>query len=266
MRQLMEYKIISGSVIEIHRSFMHVRRPEEARPGRAPKVAGNTSERKIKANKQSSIRSAAQVLNCNIGAGDVHVVLKYDDAHLLEDYEAAEADLKRAFSKFRYEFKKLFGNNPKIFWTTANWSPHRNAPARLHHHVVIKAEAFEILKTIWDRGSLSADWIDDRKDHTDLAAYIIANVHDRPSKQSWHCTRNMERPIITEPEPVDDVEAVKAPKDSVIKQHESYSDEEGHVTSSYLRCTLPAAPYIRGGKVVMPRPQRRKHKEAYHDT
>lgn len=256
----MEYKIISGNVVETRRSYLSVRDTTQPSKGQAKKVAGHTSARKIAANEQESVRQFARIINTNYRAGDGHLVLKYDNDHLPPSYEDAEADLKRYFARLRYEIRKRGLVMPVLSWVTANWRPKHRCPARLHHHVVVPASVIELARSLWQGGGFSMETLDGRGDHTDLAAYMIDNVHDRPGKHSWHTTRNAARPIVTEPEPVANIEDVQPEKGAVIKAHEKSTDEEGHVTSTYLRCLLPYRPYVRGGKVVKPALKKRKDK------
>ena len=257
MKQLMEYKIISGRVTEIRRSWLPVRKAGEPAPKRAPRVAGASSEKKIRENEKSSAMAAARVVNATFGKGDCFVTGKYDDDHLPADYDAAERDVNKALRELRCRFRESFGRNPKIFRVTANWSPKRNAPARLHQHLIMERDAEPIFREIWQGGGYSMEELDNRGDHSDLAAYLVANVNGRPGKKKWHASRNVARPIYTEPVPVDDVEDVRPEKGSVIKEHIANCDEDGHVTSTYMRCLLPTAPKIRGGKIIQPRAEKR---------
>lgn len=258
MKRLVEYKIISGNVMETRRSYMALRSKPEEKSKRAPRVAGNSSEKKIKANELSSARELARVLNCNFGAGDVHIVLKYPGNTVPTSYEAAEEHLKKILAKLRYEFKKQHNINPQMVWVTANWSPHRKAPARLHHHLVVEASAFDIVRKLWPEG-LSAEFLDSRADHSDLAGYLVDNVNGRPNKKKWSCSRNMARPTYTEPELVDDVEDVRPEKNAIIKEYTPSVNDDGRVISTYLRCVLPVTPKVRGGKVIMPRCEKAKN-------
>ena len=259
MKQLMEYKIISGRVVETRRSWLSVRQAGEPVKRRAARVAGATSEKKIKANEISSSRELARRINAVFLPGDALVTPKYVAEHLPSSYEEAEDYLKKALRQYRKEFKKAYGRSPKMVWVTANWSPSRNAPARLHHHIVVEAEGVEMLRRLWQGGGMSIEFLDNRGDHSDLAAYMVANVHGRPAKKKWHCSRGLADEIIyTEPVPVEDVEDVRPEKDAVIKEHETSCDEDGHVTSSYLRCVLAEKPKVRGGKIVMPKSGKRQ--------
>lgn len=249
----MEYKIISGRVVEVRRSLLPVRSAEESRPGRSARVAGTSSEAKVKRNERECRKELARVLNCNFGAGDLHVVLKYEEEILPESYEAAEERLKKFIRDYRREFQKAHGRAPKMVWVTANHSPKRNAPARLHHHLVIERDGLELASRLWTGGGFSSERMDNRVDHSDLAAYLADNVQGRPNKKKWHCSRNMARPIYTEPVAVEDVEDIHEEKGSIIKEHEITCDEDERPIASYIRCVVPIAPKVRGGRIVMPK-------------
>lgn len=255
----MEYKIISGRTVEIRRSWLPCRKAGEEKPTRSARKAGSSSEKKIKANEKSSVRELARAINCTMDAGDIFVTFKYDQEHLPGCYEEAERILNKVLEKLRKQFRKQHGRNPQMFWVTANWSPKRNAPARIHHHLVIEQEAEVLLSKLWQGGSLILVYLDNRGDHSDLAAYMVGNVHGRPGKKKWHASRNVERPIYTEPVEVDDVEGVQAEPGSVIKDCEESKDEDERVISKYIRCLLPEAPKVRGGKILLPRRRRVKN-------
>lgn len=257
MKKLMEYKIISGRTVEIRRSFLPCRKAGEERPVRAPRKAGSSSEKKIKANETSSVRQLARGINSTMEAGDIFATLKYDSEHLPATEEEAIQLMVKFLRKLKAEFRKQYGRNPQHFWVDANWSPKRNAPARLHHHLVIEREAEGMLSRLWQGGGLILVYLDNRGDHSDLAAYMVGNVHGRPGKKKWHASRNVERPIYTEPIEVDDVEGVQAEPGSVIKDCEESKDEDERVISKYIRCLLPEAPKVRGGQIILPRRRRR---------
>lgn len=255
--RLMEYKIISGPVVEIRRSLFSENR-DYSKP-RGTRRAGASSERKIKANEKSSERNLARVINCNFEAGDALVTLKYDSDHYPETitYESAKKDMKRFRDKLNRAYQNATGKKLRAVWVTANWSPKRNAPARLHHHLVLPSDALEIVRTLWIRhggaGAFEMTAIDNRGDHTDLAAYMMANVSGRPAGENkWSCCRGMDRPIYTEPVEVTDMEGVQPERGSVIKDVEESRDEDGRLIGKYVRCLLPKRPTVRGGQIVLP--------------
>lgn len=259
MKRLMEYKIISGRVVEIKRSYMSS--TSAYRKPRGTRRAGSSSEAKIRANEKSTVRNLARLINCNFDTGDAQVVLKYDPEHYPPGfrYEDAAGCLKKFLTKLRRLYARATGKKLRAVWVTANWSPHRQAPARLHHHLVLPGDALELARQIWTGGGFSMELLDSRGDHTDLAAYMIENVHGRPAGENrWSSCRGMERPIMTEPEEVSDVEDVKPEYGSTIMDVEHTQDEDGRVTGSYLRCRLPERPKIRGGQILLPRKGMRK--------
>lgn len=275
MKQWMEYKIVSGKTVETKRSLLSVRSKMEPKPRRAPRVAGNSSEKKIKANEKSSALELARGMNSTMKPGDVHFSLKYDDdAHLpgrdaehpLGTYEAGKAAMKKFLDEVRRAFKKEFGRNPKMFWVTGNWSTKYKKPARIHQHLVIERDALTIVINLWGRvASPEADWItflDSSGDYSNLAAYLVDNVHNvPPNTRKWHASRNVSRPTYTEPVPVDDVEGIQPEKNSVVKDYVASVDEDGRVISTYMRCVLPVAPKVRGGKLIIPRTEKRGGKK-----
>ena len=258
MKKLMEYKIISGRVVETRRSWMPVRQTGEPTPTRGTRRAGSSSEKKIKSNEQESARRLARAVNSTVQAGDLFATLKYDDPHLPADYGQAEADLARFLRILRREFRKQFGRLPWCFWVTANWSPKREAPARLHQHLIIERDAYALLGKLWQGGGLNIELLDNRADHSDLAAYLVANVQGQPAKKKWHASRNVQREIYTEPVEVQDVEDVQPEKGAVIKEHQVTQDEDGRVVGTYLRCVVAAPVKVRGGQIVIPGARKRR--------
>lgn len=262
MRKLMEYKIISGRVVETKRTWFS----DNNEPGRKRNRRANpSSEKKIRANEKGSMRNLARVINCNFEAGGIFCTLAYDSGHYSEsfDYEAAKADLKKFRTKLRKAYTSQTGKKLKAIWVTANWSPHKNAPARLHHHMILPGDALEIAREIWQQfggaGTFKMEDIDGRGDHTDMAAYMMENVKGRPAgENTWSCCRGMDRPIYTEPVPVMDLEDIQPEYNSIIMDVEENRDDEGVLISKYVRCKLPSRPEVRGGQIILPKKGRKK--------
>lgn len=267
MRQLMQYRIISGRTVEIRRGLFSTG-PTYRKP-RGTRRAGTSSLKKIKANEKSCVLSCGRKINCNFGAGDVFLTMKYDDAHYPKDlsFDQAEADIKKFLRRVRKEYRKETGESLKAVWVTANWSVHRQTPARLHQHIVLPSAALEIARKAWTEiGGLGTVWIrelDDEGDYTKLAAYMVENVRGLPTgKQKWHCCRGMAEPTCTEPEPVGDVESLQPDYDgsglAVVKAVEETKDEDGRVVGKYMRTVWKSPPRIRGGQIVMPKRRGRR--------
>lgn len=261
MRRLMEYKIISGPVVETKRSWFAMK--EYSKPRGTRKAA--SSEKKIKANEKNSTRNLARVINCNFEAGDVFATLSYDGEHYPPDldYDKAKLDLKKFRTKLRKAYAAGTGKPLKAIWVTANWSPHKDAPARIHHHMVLPADATELARVIWQEfggaGSFKMEGLDSRGDHTDLASYMTANVHGRPAGENkWSCCRGMERPIYTEPVEVTDMEDMQPDYGSIVKDVEETRDDDGALIGKYMRCLLKEKPKVRGGQIILPKRQTRR--------
>ena len=266
MRRLMEYRIVSGRTVEIRRSWISTAR--DYHKPRGHRRAGSSSAAKMKANERDCVRRLARLINCNFEAGDAQVALKYDDLHYPGEYETAKAVLTKKFlPMLRKEYRKVTGKNLQAVWVTANWSPKKEAPARLHHHIVLQRDATEMARKIWEErfgglGSFAMESLDGRGDHTDLAAYMAANVHGRPAGENkWSACRGMKQPIYEEPVEVKDVEDIQPIYLARVHDVSESRDEDGRIISKYMRCTLPERPKIRGGQIIYPRRQGRKRNE-----
>lgn len=275
MRQLMQYRIISGRTVEIRRGLFSIG-PTYRKP-RGTRRAGTSSLKKIRSNEKSCILNCGRKINCNFGAGDVFLTLKYDDAHYQKDlsFEQAETDIKRFLRKLRKEYGKKTGEKLKAVWVTANWSVHRQAPARLHQHIILPSSALEEARKIWSEiGGTGTVWIrelDDEGDYTKLAAYMVENVRSvKAGKQKWHCCRGMAEPEITEMEPVADLDNIQPDYDgtglAVVKAVEETTDEDGRVIGKYMRCVWKAPPKIRGGQIVLPNKRRRRRQSCHEQV
>ena len=232
---------------------------------RGTRRAGTSSEKKIRANEKSSERNLARVINCNFEAGDIFCTLSYDSGHFSEyfNFDQAKEDLKKFRTKLRKVYNSQTGKKLKAIWVTANWSPHRGAPARLHHHMILPGDALEMARELWQQhggpGTFKMEDIDNRGDHSDLAAYMAENVHDRPAgENTWSCCRGMDRPIYTEPIEVTDMEDIQPEYGSIIMDVEENRDDDGVLISKYMRCKLKERPAVRGGQVVLPKKPGRK--------
>lgn len=262
MRVPMEYKIISGSVVEVKRTWMNAL-PNVKKP-RGTRIAGNTSLRKIKQNEIEKKKQLARILNANIEKGWNFATFKYDDEHLPADYNALKESGKKFLRDFRTAFKAAYGRNPRYIWTNANWKPLKDGrgdcPARLHHHLVVEPCSWDMLRELWPTpNGVSIEPIDGRADHTALAKYLVDNVHGLERGQCvWTTSRgNLLKPIYTEPEPVSDIESIEIIPTARQTAFERLDDEDGRTVSTYVRCILPCKPTVRGRQIILPRPPKR---------
>ena len=272
--RLMEYKIISGRTVETKRSWFPT--GQAARKPRGTRRAGASSVRKIKANEKNRIMNLARTINCNFEAGDCLFTAKYDDRHYPDpdpslppedqreaQFQAAKQNQKKFLQKLRKDYEKETGKKLKAVAVTANWNQKKDIPARLHHHLILPSDATEIAKKLWYRfggiGTVREDDLNNEGDYTRVASYLFNNVHGRPAGENiWFLNDTATTEIYTEPVEVREVEGVQAEYQSVIKEHYSIRDEDGQAISSYIRCTLPERPKVRGGQIILPKRTRRK--------
>ena len=261
MRIAMEYHIIAGKSIETRRCWMIARK--KGKSFRGTRIAGNTSAKKIAANERDAVRRAARTLNANFWKGFLLVTLKYSDARLPADYDAAAKECERFMRKARAAHRKTTGAGLQYFSVTANWSPRRQAPARLHHHVVMDMASLDMLSQLWPEGEIYVDVIRQPGDLSRLASYLLANVVGRPGKKKYSCSKGMEKPIATEPVEVDDVEGVEPLQGAYVIDGAPTYDEDGRVIGGWLLQRVDEPPKVRGSMVVLPkRRKKRRHEDS----
>ena len=275
MRKLMEYHIISGRTVETRRTWLPSGPTVQKKRG--VRRAGASSLKKIKANERSCVMNLARTINCNFGAGDWFVCLKYDDMHYPagesadpaekreQEYQAAKRILTKKFlPKLRSVYREITGKPLKAVWVTANWSTKQKHFCRIHHHLVLPADALAIANDIWREiggldGTLQAECLNSEGDYSRIAAYMIDNVQGRPAGENrWSGCRGMEKPVISEPVEVEDVEGIMPLRDEVVKDVIEHADENGRIISKYMRGVFPERVTVKGGQIILPGSRRRK--------
>lgn len=272
MKTLMKYHVISGRVIEEQASLLSAK--ADRKKPRGVRRAGASSEAKIKANERSSTLRLARGIEVNFQAGDAFLTCKYDAAHYpgslsaaenvpgSEGFEKAEAILGKFLRKLRADYKKQTGKTLRAYWETANWSPRREAPARLHQHLILPSDAVELARRLWPgfggEGTVIVKDLDSDPDRTRLAEYMVGNVHGRtPGMKGWSGSRGMDKPVLSEPVEIDSIDALQPPPGAVMKEVREITDEDGIVVGKYMRYVLPTPPKMRGGQIIMPRAPKR---------
>ena len=275
MRKLMEYHIISGRTVETRRTWLPS--GPTVRKKRGVRRAGASSLKKIKANERSCVMNLARTINCNFGAGDWFVCLKYDDMHYPagesadpaekreQEYQAAKRILTKKFlPKLRSVYREITGKPLKAVWVTANWSTKQKHFCRIHHHLVLPADALAMANDVWREigglnGTLQAECLNSEGDYSRIAAYMIDNVQGRQAGENrWSGCRGMEKPVISEPVEVEDVEGIVPLRDEVVKDVIEHADENGRIISKYMRGVFPERVTVKGGQIILPGSRRRK--------
>lgn len=260
MRKLMEYRIISGAVMEVRRTWLPSRDCDTIKK-RGIRIAGNSSEKKIRQNEQEAIKQLARLLNANLEKNWMLVTVKYDDAHLPTERAALKKSIAKYLKAVRAAFKAEHGRTPRYLAVNGTWSVKNERPARWHHHIVIEACSRDLLAELWHGGgSVICEDIDNRQDHTALAVYLYRNTERAERGECrWSTSRgNLAKPIYTEPVEVSDgVEGIQPLPNSTLMDMTRLDNEDGKPISAYIRCVLPARPKVRGGQVILPKPPKR---------
>lgn len=130
MRTKVKYYIVSGRTVEtvISRIDINARYQKPRRK----RIAGKSTEKKIKANEIAQQRSLARTINCNFGTGDMWTSLKFDDIRLPSSRDEAEKIAEKIIKKLRARFKAKHGYNPKYIYTVSDVDARTGKPTRLH--------------------------------------------------------------------------------------------------------------------------------------
>ena len=222
----MERVIVSGRVVERYR-YRVSRTPAE----KSMRRKGGTLPRKQDENERSAVKRLARLINCNFEAGDLHLGLSYDDAHLKtmvggdidELNRTANAELKKFMRRLKRELEKQ-GVEMKAIPFSSDMDGRTGELVRVHHHVIIKGEGFRWvdkvmyvgereLEKIWGKGTIHIEPLWDQGDYTPLAAYLMRQVRRIPDQRKYSPTRNLKKPVLMSEKIVyEDTREIQPPK------------------------------------------------------
>lgn len=186
-------------------------------PGERPKKsAGRTASdiRKVQQNEASAVKRVARLLNANFKEGDILLGLDYDESgmnkiisraekikknraargenseeELVEEMEAikiaAEQELKN------YLRRVLRKAEIKYIAITSDMDGQTGESVRVHHHLVVNAEALEVCREKWTHGRVRADRLSGQADYTPVAAYLLEQVRRVPDAKKYRASRNL---------------------------------------------------------------------------
>ena len=189
--------VVCGKVIETKKMFTPRIHTNGAK--RAPNFR-NTEEKQMKCNKHKAEEELRWLLNANFGEGDLHVVCHYGDKP--QDFEKVENDALKICEVLRGEYKKA-GKMLKriaVIETKRMTNP--------HIHLVLNKIDVDIIINAWrkvsGKGFISFEPLDDRKNHEELAVYLIKESQStakrwkegKKHKKRYWCSRSLIRPEI----------------------------------------------------------------------
>jgi len=181
-----------------------------------------SQEDKRDENARQAVRVAARILNCNYGPESCLVTLTYSDesaemvlgattpksAALTDPFaqgsleadaiwETARGILAKSLEAVRRKAKRA--DIPmKTFAVTSDLDQETGELVRVHHHVVVNAEAAALLEEHWKHGHVHTEHLYRQDDYTPLAAYLLGQVRHKENRKKYSCSRNMVQPKVEE--------------------------------------------------------------------
>lgn len=166
--------------------------------------------RKQKANEANCERSFARLIHCNFRNGiDQLVGLDYSP----EGYEKMLSGRVKNLDKFSGmdQIMALAQHQAELFlrrvgreckkqgipfrylMVTSDMDGKTGEAVRVHHHMIVNAEALEICKEKWTMGGVDYEALLKREDQTDLAEYLMKQVRRLPDAKKYTPSRNLIR-------------------------------------------------------------------------
>ena len=181
-----------------------------------------SQEDKRDENARQAVRVAARILNCNYTHESCLVTLTYSDeqwkkmtdgeiatspaaprndnewnADVDQIWEKAREILAKKLEQIRRAAKKA-GVEMKTFAVTSDLDQETGELVRVHHHVVVNADAARLLQEKWQYGLVHTENLYRQDDYTPLAAYLLGQVRHKENRKKYSCSRNMTQPTVEE--------------------------------------------------------------------
>lgn len=176
-------------------------------PGERP----TRSQRKIKSdikqqqqrNEANAEKKLARTLNENFSHADHLLRLSYAEeafAALGGEEEETETLWKNANRQLKLWLRrtrracKAAGVPFRYVPVTADLDGKTGEYVRVHHHVVVNAEAMEIAREKWTAGGTHCEHLYNEVDYLALAHYLLAQVRYVPDEKKYCPSRNLKQP------------------------------------------------------------------------
>ncbi len=154
--------VVAGATIEVEKT-------RSARIGRKIPRGENVNEtpKDVEANNlKNAARKLTWLLNANFHPGDLHVILTYSNEYLPQTTQEAKTRLE----KFQKDMRRFYeARDEKFDYIAVTEYQSR----RIHHHLVIRAAELKILTGFWPWGRIRISLLDDKKDYSKLAEYLV---------------------------------------------------------------------------------------------
>ena len=195
-------KVVAGRMVEI--SILPIPIKKAHRSGRR----SVRDKEKQRSNARAAIKKLAYLLMVNFTECDETLALTYSDLAVLTKnmpdeltadqqaeyvYRAAEKQLRLFFDRLRRACKKA-GVSLRYIAATADMDGKTEEPKRIHHHVVINAEAQPYVERAWRNGLVKQDRLYNCEDGFPLAAYLLKQVRHRWNAKKYVTSRGLMKP------------------------------------------------------------------------
>lgn len=251
----------AGNVWEKSKHFVPGTRPT-GKDRRAQRAAIKKQEQ----NEYSAQKALARLINANFTSQDYLLGLDYsaeglaalyrwltgkgvDVAGLSEEEErecvwaAAEHAMDLCLRRVKYRLKKE-GKELKAVYITSDMDGSDQSRVRIHHHLVINAEAKDAFVSAWQELG-GVDWTklyEHQEDRTPIAEYMIKQVRRIPDAKKFRSTRNLIRPKPEDRVAQSDAE-IRVPKGGKLLFRAAY----GKGQPQYIRYVMPKPSSKPGG-------------------
>lgn len=179
--------------------------------GKPPRSARRLKSdiRKQESNERAAVRTVARLIHANFQGGeDILLGLDYSDTgHMKltagEDCgDAADVDNVRDAAQHQV---KLFlrrvrracdavGVPFRYLAFTSDVDGATGEAVRVHHHLIVNAEALDICRKKWKLGGVDFESLREQEDQTSLAEYLMKQTRRQPDASKYIYSKNLDRP------------------------------------------------------------------------
>lgn len=150
--------------------------------------------RKQRWNDGNAVRKLARTMQANFRPGkDLLIGLSYADRYLPADLAGAKKRARCWLERVRRACKAA-GVELRYIVVTSDLDGQTGEVVRLHHHVVLNAEAAEITLGKWTEGETHCERLTRERDKTRLAKYLLEQVRrEEPEEKKYIPSRTLTR-------------------------------------------------------------------------
>jgi len=222
----------------------------EKKPTRSEKRL-KTDIGKQKQNEHNAEKMFARLIHANYRSGtDILLGLDYSEegyakmsAHSLSFLDETE-EMDRILSEAVYQIGLFLrrvkracaaaGIPFRYLAVTSDMDGKTGEHVRVHHHLIVNAEALTVCKAKWYLGGVDYETLWDREDQSDLAEYLMKQVRRLPDAKKYIPSRNLKRPKPKDRVAVNGSE-LRVPKGAVLLYRSPYRPG----LPQYIRYVLP---------------------------